>query len=148
MKIRDKMQSGKLDTYIGEQTSFEGSLTTRDNLTIYGNVRGTIKCQGRVIIGESGTVEADILANDVVVSGKVAGNVTARGRLQVTSAGAVKGDDIKASQWDIQGKIEGHYETLSDGKPAVAEKIRVADAPPALISQEKPKLPSASISDQ
>lgn len=142
--MKNRMRPGRLDTYIGEETSFDGRLTSKENLSIYGSVSGAIECQGRVVIGESGNVESDILAEDIVVSGKVVGNVIARGKLQVTSTGIVKGDDIKASQWDIQGKIEGHYETLSDGKSAVVEKIRTEDALPALTSQEKLKLPSAS----
>ena len=91
MKIKDKIQSGRLDTYIGEQTSFDGNLTSKDNLSIYGSVRGTIDCQGRVVIGDSGHVEADILANEVVVSGKVLGNVTAKSRLEMVSTGVIKG---------------------------------------------------------
>ena len=50
--MKNKMQLGKLDTYVGEESSFEGDLTSKGNLRIYGSVKGIIKCQGRVVIGE------------------------------------------------------------------------------------------------
>jgi cytoskeletal protein CcmA (bactofilin family) len=141
--MKGRTWSGKLDTYIGEETSFEGNLTSKQNLCVYGNVRGTIECQGRVMIGESGNVEADILANDVLISGKVVGNVMARGKLEMTPTGVIQGD-VKTSRLIMEdgSKLDGHCEMLLDGKPAVT--ARVTDVHPALTVQEKPKLPSAS----
>ncbi len=140
-----KVQSGKLDTYIGEQTSFEGTLTSKDNISIYGGVKGKIECQGRVVVGESGNIEADILANDVMVSGKVTGNVIAKNRLEISPTGILQGD-IKTSRMIMQdgSRFDGHCEMMIEAKPAIKEKAKVADVPQALLSQEKPKLPSAS----
>ena len=138
-----KLQSGRLDTHIGEQTSFEGTLISKDNISVYGSVKGQIQCQGRVVIGETGNVEADILTNDVLVSGAIVGNITAKGLLKITSTGAVNGD-IKCSRIVMEegSRFEGHSEMLST--PAVKEKPRVASAAQALATQDKPSLPSAS----
>ena len=140
---KGKTLTGKLDTYIGEGSSFEGRLSSKDNLSIYGNVSGSIECQGRIVIGESGNVEADIIANEVVVSGKVVGNVTAKTRLEMTSSGAIQGD-IKTARLIMEdgGKFDGHSEMLSDGK-SPAMRSRKAE-PPALESANKSSLPSAS----
>lgn len=140
-----KLSSGKLDTYIGEQTSFEGTLTSKDNISIYGGVKGEIECQGRVVIGESGKIEADILANDVMVSGKVTGNVVAKNRLEISPSGILQGD-IKTARMIMQdgSKFDGHCEMILETKPGIKEKAKVADVPQAFLSQEKPKLPSAS----
>lgn len=144
--MKGRARSGKVDTYIGEETSFEGNLTSKQNLCVYGSVRGTIECQGRVIIGESGNVKADILANDVLISGKVMGNVTAKGKLEMTPTGIIQGD-VKTSRLIMEdgSKLDGHCEMLLDGKPAVMEKIETADVHPALTSQEKPELPPSAI---
>lgn len=140
-----KVQSGKLDTYIGEQTSFEGTLTSKDNISIYGGVKGKVECQGRVVVGESGNIEADVMANDVMVSGKVTGNVIAKNRLEISPSGVLQGD-IKTSRMIMQdgSRFDGHCEMMIETKPAIKEKAKVADVPQALLSQEKPKLPSAS----
>lgn len=137
--------SKKLETYIGDGTAVDGSLIAKESLTIYGSVRGSIECQGRVVIGDSGNIEADILANDVVVSGRILGNITAKERLEITSNGSIKGD-IKASRLIMEDgcKFDGRCEMLSEGKPAVVEKIKALDTSEALPLKEKPKLPSAS----
>ena len=139
---KEKTSTGRLDTYIGEQTSFEGTLTSKENLSIYGNVKGKIECQGRVVIGESGRVEADILANDVIVSGKIVGNVTAKGKLEMSSTGIIQGD-IKTSRLIMEdgGKFDGRSEMMLDGKPV---NVKAEDVPQALPAKETPKLPKAS----
>jgi len=140
-----KLQSGKLDTYIGEQTSFDGTLTSKDNISIYGGVKGKVECQGRVVIGESGNIEADVVANDVMVSGKIAGNVMAKNRLEISPSGILQGD-VKTSRMIMQdgSKFDGHCEMTLETKPGTKEKAKVADVPQALLAQEKPKLPTAS----
>ena len=135
--MKDKIPSGKLDTYIGEGTSFDGDLISKQNLSIYGSIKGTIECQGRVVVGESGNVEADILANEVVISGKVTGNVTAKSRLEMVSTGVIQGD-IKTTRLVMEdgSKFDGHCEMLSDVKPAT-KKAKAEDTPPAIASEVK-----------
>ena len=136
-----KAASSKLDTYIGDGTVFEGNLVSKNNLSIYGSVKGTIECQGRVVVGESGDVAADITANDVTVSGKIVGNVTAKARLEISPSGALQGD-IKTSRLVMQdgAKFDGRSEMISNAKPGI-EKVKADKPTPALAGAEKPKLP-------
>jgi len=142
---KEKAESGKLETYIGDGTKFEGILTSKDNITIYGSVKGAIECQGRVIVGDGGNIEADIIANDIIISGKVLGNVTAKEKLEISSTGSLKGD-IKTSRLVMEdgSKFDGHSEMLSGGKPPVIENTPSISVSPAITTKEKPKLPSAS----
>ncbi len=146
MKIsKESSVTGKLDTYIGEDTSFEGNLTSNKSLTIFGGVKGTIECQGRIVIGQSGNIEADIVADDITVSGKVVGNVTAKSKLEITSTGVIKGD-VKTARLIMEdgSKLDGHSEMPSDGKSAVAEKSKAEEKSSATISKEDSKQPSPS----
>lgn len=135
--MKDKIPSGKLDTYIGEGTSFDGDLISKQNLSIYGSIKGTIECQGRVVVGESGNVEADILANEVVISGRVTGNVIAKSKLEMASTGIIQGD-IKTTRLIMEdgSKFDGHCEMLSDVKPAT-KKAKAADESLAITSEVK-----------
>ena len=142
---KEKPEYGKLETYIGDGTSFEGVLTSKDNITIYGSAKGSIECQGRIIVGESGNIEADIIANDIIISGKVLGNVTAKEKLEISSTGLLKGD-IKTSRLVMEdgSKFDGRSEMLSGGNLPITEKKTSINLSPALATKEKPKLPSAS----
>ena len=146
MKIsKESTVSGKLDTYIGEDTSFDGTLTSNKSLTIYGSAKGTIECQGRVVIGQSGNIEADIVADDVTISGKVVGNVTAKSKLEVTSTGIIQGD-VKTARLIMEdgGKLEGRCEMLSEGKSAAVEKPKTEQKPSDLTSEEESKQTTSS----
>jgi cytoskeletal protein CcmA (bactofilin family) len=146
MKIsKESSVTGKLDTYIGEDTSFDGVLTSSKSLTIFGGVKGTIECQGRIVIGQSGNIEADIVADDITISGKVVGNVTAKSKLEMTSTGIIKGD-VKTARliMDDGGKLDGHCEMLSDNKSAVTEKPKTEKKPNDTTSKDNSKQPTAS----
>ncbi len=143
--LKDKMQPGKLDTYIGEETSFEGSLTSRKSLTIYGSVKGTIECQGRVVVGESGDIEADVIANEVMVSGRILGNVTAKSKLEITSTGVIHGD-IKTARLLMEdgSKLDGRSEMLPDDGSTAVKRAKTEAIPATPASQKKTKLADAS----
>ncbi|MBD3182070.1 hypothetical protein GF312_07250, partial [Candidatus Poribacteria bacterium] len=132
--ITRKSSSSKLDTYIGDGTVFEGSLSSKENLSIYGAVKGTVECKGRVIVGDSGDVEADILADEVTISGKVVGNVTAKNKMDMTPSGILHGD-IKTTRLIMEDgcKFEGHCEMITNDKSAV-KKIQSGEKKPALPS--------------
>ena len=146
MKLsKESAVAGKLDTYIGEDTSFDGVLTSSRSLTIFGGVKGTIECQGRVVIGQSGKIEADIVADDVAVSGKVMGNVTAKSKLEITSTGIIQGNVKTASLvMEDGGKLDGHCEMLSDGKPAVVKESKTEEQSSDLTSKEDSKHTASS----
>lgn len=141
---REDTASGKLDTYIGEDTSFEGILNSKKSLTIYGAVKGKIECQGRVVIGQSGSVEADILADSVAVSGKVVGNVTARTKTELSSTGSINGH-IKTSRLIAEdgSRFDGHCEMLSSAGGAL-NKAKTEESTRALPEKETPRLPGHS----
>ena len=98
MKRKDKHQNAqKIDTIIGPNAKFEGTVTSREGLRIDGQVRGKVECVGTLVIGGDGKVEAEVTADNVFIAGELIGNVTARKRLQVTEKGKVYGD-ISASE--------------------------------------------------
>ncbi len=80
------------ETCLGVQASFEGTLISRDNITIHGKVKGRIECQGKVMADEEASIEADIVADEIVISGRILGNVSAMTRLEICSGAVLQGD--------------------------------------------------------
>ena len=87
-------------THIGGKTVFEGMISSREDLTIAGTVKGEVACKGTVVVEEDGTVEADIIAEEAFIKGQVDGNIKAQKRVEVASSGRVKGD-IESSSLSI-----------------------------------------------
>ena len=108
---RDKDLS--LDTLIGPNTVFEGSIQTDRSVCVEGSIRGRIEAKGEVVIGREGKVEADIYAASIVVGGQVIGNINARSRLEITPTGRVTGD-IEATTITVAegGMVDGSFKMM------------------------------------
>lgn len=82
----------KISTLIGAGAVFNGDLTVQDAMRVDGTIHGNCSCKGKFILGNSGVVEGNINAQDVVVSGKVNGDIVSLGKLEILSTGKVTGD--------------------------------------------------------
>ncbi len=78
-----------LDTLIGSKTIFEGVLMSNESICIEGTVKGKVKCRGSVVVERGGKVNADIIAENVLIGGQVNGKITTKNKLEITSTGRV-----------------------------------------------------------
>ena len=83
-------------TVIGNKTFFEGQIKANGLIRIDGTIKGSIECQGILEVGTKGRIEADIIADSVLIGGEVNGNILAKNRLEITSGGKVRGDIVTA----------------------------------------------------
>jgi cytoskeletal protein CcmA (bactofilin family) len=82
----------KIETVIGPTANFKGTIQSDGGLRIDGMVEGVIHIAGNLIVGESGKVIADIMAQNISVAGAIKGTLKAAGRLEILSTGRVWGD--------------------------------------------------------
>lgn len=82
----------KIDTLIGKDTLFEGVIKATGTVRIDGEYKGEIKTKGDLVIGETGKVEANIDARNVLVAGTIRGNITANGKVDLAPTGKLYGD--------------------------------------------------------
>lgn len=103
------MNEDRIDTIIGDDIVFKGSLKFSNSLKVKGQFKGTIESDGELYIGETGEVEADILIVTLGVSGSLRGNVEAKGRVDITKSAVIVGD-IKTPMISIEpgGKFTGN----------------------------------------
>lgn len=93
-KKPDTFRTDRIDTIIGEDAVFEGILNTADTARIDGTVKGEIKSEGMLIIGESGLVEGNIATRAILVAGTIRGNLQVEDRMEVAGSGRITGDVI------------------------------------------------------
>ena len=78
---------------IGKSIVIKGELNGSEDLTIEGQVEGTIQLRDHVLtIGPNGRIKAQVFAKSVVVLGEVTGNVTATDKVDIRDNGSVDGD--------------------------------------------------------
>jgi cytoskeletal protein CcmA (bactofilin family) len=80
-----------LETIVGAESSFQGTLRSKGSVRIDGKIEGGVSAEG-VILGDRGEVQGDISARTVVVGGKVTGNIHATESLELLSKSQVFGD--------------------------------------------------------
>ncbi len=82
-------------TFIGFNTTIEGTLSGSEPVVIEGSVRGNVKLTADLRIGTKARVEATVHARNVVVEGKLSGDVSADERVELVASATVDGN-IKA----------------------------------------------------
>ncbi len=104
-----------LTAFIDQGSEFEGKLTFKDTVRIDGSFQGEITSENTLIVGETGTIEAAIRSNTVVVSGTVDGNITAARQIVLHKNARVQGDMSTPSLVIEEGAIFNG--SLSMGRP-------------------------------
>jgi cytoskeletal protein CcmA (bactofilin family) len=81
-----------LNAFLGEGTSFKGTLTFEGTVRIDGRLEGEIFTKDTLVIGEGAQVSASIHAGTVVISGTVHGNITAERKIELHASGRLYGN--------------------------------------------------------
>ena len=55
---------------IAQGTTIQGDIVSSGDLRIEGSIKGTIKVKGKVVIGETGSVEGQVICQSADISGK------------------------------------------------------------------------------
>lgn len=78
---------------IGKSVTIRGQIAAREDLTIDGEVEGTIEAQEhRIVIGPNGRVRATVKAREVIILGQLFGNVEAGDKAELRRDGKLVGD--------------------------------------------------------
>lgn len=81
-----------IDTIIGKDTTVKGRIDAEGGIRVDGKFEGQIFTSGDVIVGETGSLVADVEAKNISIAGEVRGNVLARGKLELIPTGKLFGD--------------------------------------------------------
>ena len=79
---------------VAKGTKITGDIDTNGSIRIDGELTGTLKSSGKVVIGETGRVEGEIICQTASFSGKLKGKVTVSELLTLHATAAINGDII------------------------------------------------------
>ncbi len=89
----DVTDERRIAAWIGKSLRIEGKVVSADNLTINGQVEGTIEVGDHTLaIGPGAAVKADLAARSITISGAVTGSVMATEKVDLRATGSVVGD--------------------------------------------------------
>ena len=118
---------------LGKNVTVKGQIFAREDLTIDGEVEGTVECQEhRLTIGPNARVQAGLKAREIIIHGSIQGNVDATDKIDIKKEAKLVGD-IKTSRIVIEdgayfkGSID--ISKATSGKPPQAPQAQAAPAP-------------------
>ncbi len=80
------------ETIIGPSVKVQGDFIGQGNVVIEGVVKGSVKTNGDLKIGEQAKINASITAANAKISGEIKGNVKIKGDLELSSNAKIFGD--------------------------------------------------------
>ena len=118
---------------IGKSVIIKGELNGSEDLTIDGQVEGTIQLREHILtIGANGRIKAQVFAKSVIVLGEVTGNVTASEKVDIRDNGSVDGDIVSPRVAIAEG---AHFR----GSVDMQRKGGAAQPKPAAPPQAQPQ---------
>ncbi len=120
---RAPLHERRLGAWIGRSVRVEGKVISTEDLTIDGDVEGSIELGDHSLtIGSSATIKSDLVAKNITISGAVTGNVRAREQLDVRATGSVVGDIAAPRLAMAEGAvIAGHVDVGDRRRTSAAE---------------------------
>jgi cytoskeletal protein CcmA (bactofilin family) len=109
-----------VNSIIGAGSAVDGDIDIDGLLRIDGDVRGSVRATGKVVVGAAGRIEASIRAQSAIVGGVVKGDVYVLDALRILSGGIVIGN-VFASRLEAEDGTVVHGDVAVTGRQAAAE---------------------------
>jgi cytoskeletal protein CcmA (bactofilin family) len=84
--------AAQLLSILGASAKLEGKFEISDSIQIECEIGGEMNVGGKLVIGQNGTVHADVRTVDAVIMGQYEGNLVATGDVEITATGRVTGN--------------------------------------------------------
>jgi cytoskeletal protein CcmA (bactofilin family) len=127
---------------LGKNVTVKGQIFAREDLTIDGEVEGTVEChEHRLTIGPNARVQAGLKAREIIIHGSIQGNVDATDKIDIKKEAKLVGD-IKTSRIVIEDGA--YFKGSIDISKASTPKIAAPQPPAATSSQPATATPAAA----
>src|ERR1700733_12086194 len=140
-------ESPRGSAVLGKSVIVKGQIFSREDLTIDGEVEGTVELQEhRLTVGPTGKVVATIKAREIVVLGTVQGNIETREKIEIRKDAKVVGD-IRTARIVIEDGafFKGSIDIVRAEAPKPAAVPAAAPKPQPVASAGAPS-PAAAAS--
>jgi cytoskeletal protein CcmA (bactofilin family) len=129
---------------LGKNVTVKGQIFAREDLTIDGEVEGTVEChEHRLTIGPNARVQAGLKAREIIIQGSIQGNVDATDKIDIKKEAKLVGD-IKTSRIVIEdgAYFKGSIDISKPQARAQAQQTTAAATPAVAAATSQAGTPS------
>ncbi len=94
-------RGGDSHTLLAVGTTVKGDIITDGDFRLNGRVEGNLTCSAKIVIGEKGHIDGDIISVNAEIQGTVVGSIRTSGALILKASSIVTGD-IYAQTLEIE----------------------------------------------
>jgi len=116
-------KNDQINSVIGEGSVFVGKFYVHGSLQIDGKFEGEIRTEDHLVIGETGKVKTDIVANRVTVGGTLVGNIEAVEEVRLLETGRILGNIVTPHLTVEGGVVSQGIVTITGGQKKDVRKI-------------------------
>ncbi|MBI3319756.1 MAG: polymer-forming cytoskeletal protein [Candidatus Omnitrophica bacterium] len=131
MMRRKEAQAPIQEKVLDVTASMQGQISFQDpvDLHIQGTFEGKLYTKGKLTVGRTAQVKAEIEGDTITIAGKVNGKVIARELLKITSTGECSGE-IQTAKLSVEegGILHGHCEMVHEASTPSAWKMSAEEA--------------------
>lgn len=98
-----------MNCLVAHDTRIEGHFVTTEHTRIDGELKGDVKCDKKLVTGETSVLEGKVWAADAVFMGKIIGDVVVSGSVQLTATAVIKGK-LSARSLSVEEGAQLHGE--------------------------------------
>ena len=88
------LNESSLINIVGKGTVINGDIECKSDIRIDGTLTGSVKTEGKLVVGGSGIIEGDVFCTNADVSGVIKAKITVSQTLALKSTSKLKGDII------------------------------------------------------
>jgi cytoskeletal protein CcmA (bactofilin family) len=115
------LKDSLVNSIVGAGSAIDGDIDVDGLLRVDGDLRGSVRVTGKIVVGSAGRVEAPIRARSAIIGGTVKGDVYVTDRLRLLSGGVVIGN-VFAPRFEAEEGTVVHGDVAVTGRPETAEE--------------------------
>lgn len=93
MSRTNEKNSGAVNA-IGQGSTIKGDIVTEGDLRIDGSLEGTITTKGRLVLGETGVVEGEVICQNALIAGTLKAKIQVAELLSLKASANLNGDIV------------------------------------------------------
>ena len=130
------LNSDDVSTLLSKDAEFQGTMRIQGSVRVDGTIMGDLISTQTVTVGQTGTVEGNITAEEIIVAGRVKGALVARGRIVLESSAQFEGDLTATKLAVVEGAVFRGLSNMGSPKSAAPAKTE-AKVPETKREQER-----------
>ena len=79
---------------ISSSTQINGDIVSKNDIRIDGSLKGSVKIDGKLVVGDEGIIDGDVFCSDADISGSVKGKITVSQLLSLKASAKLDGDIV------------------------------------------------------